>query len=183
MSEEELRHHLGLYQTTGKVRIIAFVLQCLNLIFTCSRNRARFLSAISDPSRSSCAQSFNDKVMGKVCLPSRPLDILYLIIPRVYRVPLAVAICKFLSFELTDNYSLRSLRYNNETPALLRSRPFFMPPFSFVRPPISLACSVCLRSCRFLAMHIIYRIPIASIGFVYISGTAKTFDLTLMVSA
>jgi GTP-binding protein SAR1 len=36
VSEEELRHHLGLYQTTGKVRIISFVLGMVksDILFT-----------------------------------------------------------------------------------------------------------------------------------------------------
>lgn len=112
VSEEELRHHLGLYQTTGKVGIISFVLRWLNLIF-CSRNRERFLSAISGPLRSSCALSFNGKATEKVRLPSGPLDILCLILLRVYRVPLGVTICEFCSSEsLKTTHS--SLRYNSE---------------------------------------------------------------------
>jgi GTPase SAR1 family protein len=112
VSEEELRHHLGLYQTTGKVRIVSFVLRWLNLIF-CSRNRERFLSAISDPLKSSCALSFNGKVTEKVCLPSGPLGILCLILLRIYRVPLGVTICGFCSSE-SPKTTHSSLRYNSK---------------------------------------------------------------------
>jgi GTPase SAR1 family protein len=53
VSEDELRHQLGLYQTTGKVCMCFTPSRMLsNLYF-----RARFRSMTSDPLRSSCALS------------------------------------------------------------------------------------------------------------------------------
>lgn len=65
VSEEELRHHLGLYQTTGKVcLVVPFSLyEILSIGFIC---RVKFLSVTSDPSKSSCVQSCKDKDMPKV---------------------------------------------------------------------------------------------------------------------
>ncbi len=57
VSEEELRHHLGLYQTTGKVC-------CLNTLrdfIPTVLSRAKFPLQILDRSRYSCALSSRDK--------------------------------------------------------------------------------------------------------------------------
>jgi hypothetical protein len=60
VSEEELRHQLGLYQTTGKVGI-----ETRNRCELMPCFRARFPSETSDPSKSSCALSSCDKAMAK----------------------------------------------------------------------------------------------------------------------
>lgn len=52
VSEEELRHYLGLYQTTGKVRYHETDYAVKYLLFC----RARSPSTTSAPLRSSCAQ-------------------------------------------------------------------------------------------------------------------------------
>ncbi|KAL9715415.1 COPII coat GTPase [Leucoagaricus gongylophorus] len=73
VSEEELRHHLGLYQTTGKVcLVVPFSLyEILSIGFIC---RVKFLSVTSDPSKSSCVQSCKDKDMPKVSAGSRNIS-------------------------------------------------------------------------------------------------------------
>jgi len=55
VSEEELRHQLGLYQTTGKVRSSFSSLCGHEKIANASRERSLF--EISDLSKSSCALS------------------------------------------------------------------------------------------------------------------------------
>ncbi len=65
VSEEELRHHLGLYQTTGKVR---FPKVCpdldLTVIPVC---RARFLLLTSGRWKYSCVRLSKDRATEKVC--------------------------------------------------------------------------------------------------------------------
>lgn len=68
VSEEELRHHLGLWQTTGKVRCHRNFVS-LALIGGLLR-RARFRSPTFDLSRFSCAPSSRDKGTGMVWFSS-----------------------------------------------------------------------------------------------------------------
>ena len=75
VSEEELRHQLGLYQTTGKVRpSILFFLVLFSLGLFCCRYdleeltgvyRAKSLSVIFAQSRCSCAQWSCDRATAK----------------------------------------------------------------------------------------------------------------------
>ena len=74
VSEEELRHQLGLYQTTGKVGRRSVGNHSAHLT-----NRAKSLCEISDPSRSSCARSSCDratvKASGGCRSTSKPAEI------------------------------------------------------------------------------------------------------------
>ena len=63
VSEEELRHYLGMHQTTGKVRHSSLLAINFPLIIFC---RAKFLLRIFDPLKSSCALLYKDKVTEKV---------------------------------------------------------------------------------------------------------------------
>ena len=66
VSEEELRHHLGLYQTTGKVCDSEL---CNNKVINFLDDkiiRAKFPSPTFGLLKYSCALSFNAKVTGKV---------------------------------------------------------------------------------------------------------------------
>ena len=63
VSEEELRHHLGLYQTTGKV--FPLPLFSLLVVLTILR-RARFPLTTFAPSKSSCVPSCKGKATARV---------------------------------------------------------------------------------------------------------------------
>jgi hypothetical protein len=67
VSEEELRHHLGLYQTTGKV-LLTFWLRARDCPHCWSRARCHCKTSVR--LRFSCAQSCKDRVTVKVGLPS-----------------------------------------------------------------------------------------------------------------
>jgi hypothetical protein len=92
ISEEELRHHLGLYQTTGKVRSQRF----LTGVETECSIRGKSLLATFDRLRFSCAQWFcvkaTEKVRDDVIRVWRGFDWLLLL-----RLPLGLSICKFSS--------------------------------------------------------------------------------------
>lgn len=73
VSEDELRHQLGLYQTTGKVRssihtsssLLSDYGAPLLCILRPLADRARFRSMISALLRSSCAQSSSDRATAR----------------------------------------------------------------------------------------------------------------------
>lgn len=92
VSEDELRHHLGLYQTTGKVSIVS--LNISNIKLTRTLLRAKFLSLTSDPSNFSWSQSCRDRATERVCVCIACYVDVKLIRCRIIRFPVVVTICK-----------------------------------------------------------------------------------------
>jgi GTPase SAR1 family protein len=89
VSEEELRHHLGLYQTTGKVRRLKYTRFHTHISYF----RAKSLSQISGRLKYLCALLSRGKDMAKVSQASQWTR---LFIHMLYdRIPMAVAICAY----------------------------------------------------------------------------------------
>jgi GTPase SAR1 family protein len=90
VSEEELRHHLGMYQTTGKVRRAARS-SPMSELTSCRARRARSPSRTSARLRCSCAPSSSAKGTGRVCRMTTCRSHVSLMI-SFRRLPLALAI-------------------------------------------------------------------------------------------
>jgi len=94
VSEEELRHHLGLYQTTGKVSLVLADSETVTEVMTCSVSRARCLSRIFGLLRFSCARLYRGRVTVKACIfPVLTADSI-LTFCRLVRFPMGLTICK-----------------------------------------------------------------------------------------
>lgn len=95
VSEDELRHHLGLYQTTGKVRALSLIRGQHKAHAYSFRARSHLL--ISDPLSSSWYQLCRDRATEKVCIFIAQCDRLELTIFCVTRFPVVVAICNLFT--------------------------------------------------------------------------------------